>query len=84
LNELKKTSLSKIICENSDNINNIQKDVFINAKFPNEMVKCSSLENVSLEPWRNCCEENAKGLCGESSYFYVPIESQKRRRRNIN
>lgn len=62
LNELKKTSLAKIICENSDNIDYIQKDVFLNAKFPNEMLKCSSLEDVSLEPWRNCCEDNAKGM----------------------
>ncbi len=51
LAELKKTSLARIICENGDNINLIQKDVFLNAKFPNDMVKCSSLEEVSIEPW---------------------------------
>ena len=74
LKELKKTNLAKIICENSENIEMIQKDVFLNAKFPNEMFECSKLEDFSLEPWKNCCENNAKGLCGEPAYFYLPNE----------
>jgi peroxidase len=74
LKELKKTNLAKIMCENSENIEMIQKDVFLNAKYPNEMFECSKLEDVSLEPWKNCCENNAKGLCGEPAYFYLPNE----------
>lgn len=74
LAELKKTSLAKIICENGDNIQTIQTDAFLNAKYPNEMTKCDRINDVSLEPWRNCCAENAKGLCGEPAYFYLPNE----------
>jgi hypothetical protein len=80
LAELKKTSLAKIICENGDNIDMVQRDVFLNAEFPNGMVRCSQLKDISLEPWRNCCAENVSGLCGENSYFYVPIESKKYKR----
>ena len=77
LAELKKTTLAKIICENSEGNNYVQKDVFLNAAFPREMMPCSELADISLEPWRNCCEKNAVGLCGESSYFYVPVESSR-------
>jgi peroxidase len=51
LAELRKTSLAKIICENSDGIQHVQKNVFMNANFPNEMVRCSDIEDVSVEPW---------------------------------
>lgn len=87
LNEIKKTTLAKIVCENADDISLIQRDAFLNAKYPNEMVKCSQLNDVSLEPWRNCCEDNAKGLCGEPAYFYLPnevINKRLKREKEIN
>lgn len=77
LAELKKTSLAKIICENSDNIGYIQRDVFLNAKYPEEMTRCGEIEDMSFEPWRNCCENNPTGLCGEPAYFYVPYDSTR-------
>lgn len=80
LSELKKTTLARIICENSDGINHIQEDVFLNAKYPTGMKKCSDIESVSLEPWRNCCKDNISGLCREPAYFYVPVDSQRRKR----
>lgn len=80
LNEIKKTSLAKIICENSDNINMIQQDPFVRAINSNQMIKCSQIEDMSLEPWRNCCNENTEGLCAEQSYFYVPQESARFKR----
>jgi hypothetical protein len=44
------------------------------------MAKCSQIEDMSLEPWRNCCKENMEGLCAEQSYFYVPQESERFKR----
>ena len=73
--ELKKTSLAKIICENSDTIEYIQEDVFLNAGFPSQMKKCSDIEDISLEPWRNCCQDNLTGLCKEEAYYYTQNES---------
>ncbi|CAF0918628.1 unnamed protein product [Brachionus calyciflorus] len=80
LREIKKTSFAKIICENGDNMPYIQRDVFLNAKFPNDMLECSQIDDISLEPWKNCCENNPEGLCGEPAYFYVPIESSRYKR----
>jgi peroxidase len=84
LAEIKKTTLAKIICENGDNINRVQRDVFLNAKFPQEMLKCSDLTDISLEPWRNCCKENINGLCAEPAYYYVPADSKKIKKRSSN
>ena len=75
LAELKKTNLAKIICENSDNIEYIQEDVFMNAKFPTQMKECSYIPEISLEPWRNCCQDNISGLCKEEAYYYTQNES---------
>lgn len=64
LEQIKKTNLAKIICENSDNIDYIQKDVFKNAKYPSGMIECKKIEDVSLDPWKDCCEEsNADSNC---------------------
>ena len=68
------------MCENGDTITHIQRDVFLNAKFGENMVNCEEIADISLEPWRNCCEENVKGLCEEPAYLYVPIESQLKAR----
>jgi peroxidase len=84
LRELKKTSLAKIICENGDDIDHVQRDVFLNAKYPSQMSRCSQIEDVSMEPWRGCCRENPTGLCGEPAYFYVPIESSRYKRQAAN
>jgi peroxidase len=78
LAELKKTALAKIICENGDSIEHVQRDVFLNAAFPDQMSRCEEIEDVSLEPWRNCCQENAVGLCAEPVFFQPSIEKAKR------
>ncbi len=66
----------------------IQEDPFVTAFNSNQMIKCSQIEDISLEPWRNCCQENMEGLCAEQSYFYVPQESARFKRtlkkRNFN
>ena len=84
LAELKKTTLAKILCETGDNIQYIQRDVFLNAKFPNQMVKCSEITDVSLEPWRNCCEDSATGLCSEPSLYNTNTEANRYTKRGIN
>ena len=77
LEEIKKTTLAKIFCETGDNIEFVQRDVFLNAKFPNGMVKCSQISDISLEPWRNCCTDNAASLCSEPSIYNTNIESSR-------
>ena len=78
--ELKKTTLAKVICDNGDQIEHAQRDVFLNAKYPTGMKKCVEIDGMSLESWRNCCKDNIAGLCREPANYYVPFEAQKHKR----
>lgn len=54
--ELKKTSLASLICENGDHIEHIQADVFLNARWPEQMLACAGLAaqfEMSMEPWKD-------------------------------
>lgn len=80
LNEIRKTSLAKVICENGDNIARIQLDVFRNVKSQNEMKNCAMIEDISLEPWRDCCKENIKGaFCNDASFKFNSNEVKYKR-----
>lgn len=62
MKSLQKTSLSKVLCENGDYIDRIPRNVFLNAIYPRDYVPCSYIEDVDLEPWRGCCNENMVGV----------------------
>ena len=61
MNSLQKSSLAKVLCENGDRIDRIPRNVFLNAMYPRDYVPCSQIEDVDLEPWRGCCNENMAG-----------------------
>jgi peroxidase len=61
MNSLQKTSLAKVLCENGDRIDRIPQNVFLNAMYPRDYVPCSTIEDIDLEPWRGCCNENMDG-----------------------
>ncbi|RWS11097.1 Peroxidase-like protein, partial [Dinothrombium tinctorium] len=51
LREIKKITLAKIICANSDNIHAIQKNVFRGESKRNPVVPCKSLPDTDLRAW---------------------------------
>ena len=53
LNEIKKTSLAKVICNNADDIPEVQRSVF---RVGGKRVKCSTIAEVNLGKWwdRRC------------------------------
>jgi peroxidase len=61
MNSLQKSTLAKVLCENGDRIDNIPRNVFLNAMYPRDYVSCSSIDDIDLEPWRGCCKENMAG-----------------------
>ncbi len=61
MNSLQKSSLAKVLCENGDHIDRIPRNVFLNAMYPRDYVTCSHIEDIDLEPWRGCCNENMAG-----------------------
>ncbi|KAM6457875.1 peroxidasin homolog isoform 1-T2 [Liasis olivaceus] len=57
LTQIKQASLARIICDNSDHIQQLQKDVFQVALYPQGMVGCSEIPQVDLRMWQDCCED---------------------------
>ena len=49
LREIKKGTMSRVICDNSDDINNVQPDAFLSNQ---TRVPCSQIPTVNLKPWR--------------------------------
>lgn len=57
LDQIKKTSLAKIICENGDNITRIQGNIFVLPGEDNPFVSCDEIPSIDLRMWNECCEE---------------------------
>lgn len=57
LDEIRKISLAKIICENSDNVTHIQSLVMERTKEDNVIVPCGDLPGVDLKYWRERMEK---------------------------
>lgn len=56
LTQIKQTSLARILCDNSDNITRVQRDVFRVAEFPHGYGSCDDIPRVDLRVWQDCCE----------------------------
>ena len=54
LTQLKQVTLARVICDNSDNIDRIQKDVFVISK-ERDYVSCESIPKIDLKMWADCC-----------------------------
>uniref|UniRef100_A0A8C4MYA5 VWFC domain-containing protein n=1 Tax=Equus asinus asinus TaxID=83772 RepID=A0A8C4MYA5_EQUAS len=54
---LKQASLGRVLCDNGDNIQQVQADVFIKAEYPQDYMSCSEIPKVDLHVWQNCCED---------------------------
>ncbi|XP_063003275.1 peroxidasin homolog [Elgaria multicarinata webbii] len=57
LTQIRQASLARIICDNSDHIQQLQKDVFRVASYPQGMVNCDEIPEVDLRMWQDCCED---------------------------
>ena len=58
LNEVKQANLARVICDNSDGIQQVQRDVFVMAKYPDGFLQCDSedIPRLDLKVWTHCCE----------------------------
>ncbi|XP_028652751.2 peroxidasin isoform X1 [Erpetoichthys calabaricus] len=71
LTQIKQTSLTRVICENSDNITRVQPDVFKVAEFPHEYISCDEIPKMDLRMWQDCCEDcRTKGQFNALSYHF--------------
>uniref|UniRef100_A0A452TJJ9 Lactoperoxidase n=1 Tax=Ursus maritimus TaxID=29073 RepID=A0A452TJJ9_URSMA len=48
LTQLKQASLARVLCDNGDNIQQVQADVFVKAQYPQDYLSCSEIPRVDL------------------------------------
>ncbi|XP_032299775.1 thyroid peroxidase [Coturnix japonica] len=60
-NELKKHSLSRVICDNTG-ISDVPVDAFQLGKFPQDFKDCSTIDGMNLEAWQEIFQEEE--MCG--------------------
>nr|XP_030700354.1 peroxidasin homolog isoform X3 [Globicephala melas] len=71
LTQIKQTSLARIVCDNSDNITRVQRDVFRVAEFPHGYSSCDEIPRLDLRVWQDCCEDcRTRGQFNAFSYHF--------------
>ncbi|CAL8299347.1 unnamed protein product [Boreogadus saida] len=71
LTQLKQASLSRVLCDNGDNITRIQQDVFSVAELPHGYGSCDDVPQIDLRMWQDCCEDcRTKGQFNALSYHF--------------
>uniref|UniRef100_A0A8L0DMV9 Peroxidasin n=1 Tax=Oncorhynchus mykiss TaxID=8022 RepID=A0A8L0DMV9_ONCMY len=71
LTQLKQASLTRVLCDNGDNITRIQQDVFSVAQLPHGYGSCDDIPNIDLRMWQDCCEDcRTKGQFNALSYHF--------------
>ncbi|XP_052775467.1 peroxidasin homolog isoform X2 [Mya arenaria] len=62
--QLRQSSLARVICDNSDAITQVQRDVFSMVTSRDEYLSCRDIPQVDLKMWSDCCMD-----CGKSGDF---------------
>ncbi|XP_076650032.1 peroxidasin [Halictus rubicundus] len=80
LAQIKQTSLARILCDNGDNINRIQPNVFLLPEADNKFVTCDELPYVDLRIWSDCCDgcedhSNTISRFRRSAAKYLPTQN---------
>ncbi|GAB1597499.1 peroxidasin-like [Argonauta hians] len=76
LTQLRQTSLARVICDNSDNIVRIQRNVFQMVNNNADYLPCEQIPKIDLKMWSDCCFD-----CQKSGEFQS-ITSYYRSRRS--
>lgn len=66
LDQIRRASLAKVLCDNADNVTRIQRNVFLLPEGGNDFVDCEDIPSVDLRVWSDCCEECGSDL-GEAA-----------------
>ena len=67
LAEIKKTTLARVMCQNSDGIDHIQQDVFLVVNNERQYELCSSLPRIDFRHWTDCSRRSCVSESGKIS-----------------
>ena len=57
--QIKQSSLARVICDSSDGITQVQKDVFLMVESREEYLSCDEIPKMDLKMWSDCCSGKA-------------------------
>ncbi|RZB39798.1 peroxidasin [Asbolus verrucosus] len=77
--QIKQYSLSRILCDNGDNITRITKNSFILPELQGGYVECEDIPQVDLSLWSECCND-----CRYSGQFNTISRLNARNRRHLS
>ncbi|KAG8567085.1 hypothetical protein GDO81_013493 [Engystomops pustulosus] len=80
LTQIKQASLARILCDNGDNIQHVQKDVFYVASFPKGMQKCEDIPGIDLSFWKECCD----GCRSNGQFDSLSLQFRSRRDQQLS
>ncbi|XP_029846026.3 peroxidasin homolog [Ixodes scapularis] len=71
LNELRRVSLARVLCDNGDNITRVTEDVFMVPRRQNPaFVNCDAVPSIDLTPWKDDQKEDGGGCpAGKTASF---------------
>ena len=80
LGQIKQTSLARILCDNGDNIDRIQSNVFLLPENDNRFVNCDEIPYMDLRVWSECCDgcedhSNTISRFRRSAIKYLPPQN---------
>lgn len=56
LTQIRQTTLARVLCDNGDNIQQVQNDVFKRATYPTGYKSCNLIPRLDLRLWKECCD----------------------------
>lgn len=77
LTQIKQASLARIICDNGDSINEINKNVFLLPNTQGGYVNCNVIPKIDLRLWTECCND-----CSNPGQFNSLSRLNRRNRRD--
>lgn len=75
LDQIKQTSLGRILCDNGDNITHVQDDVFVLPELQGGRRQCEDIQMISLRVWTDCSD------CSRRAAYNLDITKLPRRNR---
>ena len=55
LAEIRQVTLAQVICESSDAIHRVQRDVFVKTDRDEDYLNCSHIPKLNVKVWSDCC-----------------------------
>ncbi|XP_077302328.1 peroxidasin [Arctopsyche grandis] len=68
LNQIRQTTLARVLCDNGDDMDLVSEDVFLLPEVQEGLIECYEVPKMDMRHWADCSDCDG-GFCGSSSTF---------------